>query len=270
MLDNTAVSPTAPHAAKAPAGACPACGARLATGFCGNCGQQARERLTIGLVLRNVVSTVFGLNRGLLHTFLSLSRSPGRVVSDYVAGATVSYTNPASYLLLCASITALLFTSFGGIDDFIRGFNAGYSGTADSGAADALRRMAAHASIIVALVVPVTALFSRTVFYRSPHNYAEHLVFNAYVLAHTTLIITGLDVLSRSVARPDSPAGAAAGFVIALLGAAYYAWGACRFFQQRLVGGLLRSVGVLLLSGLVYGVLASLAALVVSGITAGG
>jgi hypothetical protein len=260
-----------PIEAKAPAGPCPACGARLATDFCGNCGQEARERLTIGLVVRNVVSTVFGLDRGLLHTSLSLSRSPGRVVGDYVAGATVSYTSPVSYLLLCASITALLFTGFGGVEDFIRGMNAGWhSGTPAPSAEDALRRMAAHASIIVALVVPVTALFSWIVFHRSARNYAEHLVFNAFVVGQAALIVTGVDLLSRAVVRPDSPADQAAGLVMAIIGAGYYAWAACHFFQRRVVGGLLRSVGVLLLSCLVYGLLASLAATVAGGITAGG
>ena len=233
MLDTPTVSPTAPHAAAAPAGACPACGARLAADFCGNCGQEARERLTLGLVLRNVVSTVFGLNRGLMHTFLSLSRNPGRVVADYVAGATVSYTNPVSYLLLCASITALLFTSAGGVDDFIRGFADGYSGAPAPGAADALRRVAAHASIIVALVVPVTAVFSRSVFTRSEYNFAEHLVFNAYVLAQGALGVTVLDVLARSLVRPESTAGNATGVVIAIIGIGYYAWAARHFFHER-------------------------------------
>jgi hypothetical protein len=270
MLDHPTVSPAAPHAATAPAGACPACGARLATDFCGNCGQEARERLTLGYVLRNVASTVFGLNRGLLHTFLSLSRSPGRVVADYVAGATVSYTNPVSYLLLCASITALLFTSFGGIEDFVRGFNEASSRAPVPTAADAMRRIAAHASIIVALVVPVTALFSWVVFHRSARNYAEHLVFNAFVLAQAALIVTVLDVLSRPVVRPDSTAGEVLGLVIGVMGAGYYAWAACHFFQQRLVGGLLRSGGVLLLASVAYGLLAGLAVVVVGGITAAG
>jgi hypothetical protein len=271
MLDNTTVSPAVPFEAKAPAGACPTCGARLATDFCGNCGQEARPRLTMGLVLRNVVSTVFGLNRGLLHTFLSLIRNPGRVAGDYVAGATVSYTNPVSYLLLCASITALLFTSFGGIEEMIRGFNAGWhSGSPVPSAEAALRRMAAHASIIVALVVPVTAAFSCLVFYRAARNYAEHLVFNAFVLGQAALIVTGLDLLSRPVARPDSTAGEAAGLLIAMIGAGYYAWAACHFFQRRVLGGVLRSAAVLLLSCLLYGVLAGLAALVLGGVTAAG
>ncbi|HZG42566.1 MAG TPA: DUF3667 domain-containing protein [Longimicrobium sp.] len=224
----------------------------------------------MGLVLRNVVSTVFGLDRGLLHTFLSLSRNPGRVAGDYVAGATVSYTNPASYLLLCASITALLFTSFGGIEDFVRGFNEASSRAPVPTAAEALRRIAAHASIIVALVVPVTALFSRIVFYRSARNYAEHLVFNAFVLAQAALMVTVLDVLSRPVVRPDSTAGEAVGLVIAVIGAGYYTWAACHFFQQRVVGGLLRAGGVLLLATLAYGLLAGVAVAVVGSITAAG
>lgn len=253
MLDTLTASPAAPPA---PSGACPACGARLATDFCGNCGQEARERLTIGLVLRNVASTVFGLNRGLLYTFLSLSRSPGRVVSDYVAGATVSYTNPVSYLLLCASITALLFTSFGGIEDFIRGFNAGYSGGAAATTGDAVRRVAAHASIILAFVVPVAALASHTVFSRSGHNFAEHLVFNAYVIAQTLLLATGLDLLARMLAGPELLAGAAAPAVMGLVTLAYYACAAIPFFGEERIPGLLRSAGTIALSCAVYLLLA--------------
>ena len=183
-----------------------------------------------------------------------------------MAGATVSYTNPVSYLLLCASITALLFTSAGGVDDFIRGYNTGYSGAPVPSANDALRRMAAHASIIVALVVPVTALFSRGVFTRSEHNFAEHLVFNAYVIAQAALVVTVLDVIAGSLLQPDSMAGAATGALIAVIGIGYYAWAARHFFHERGVAGLLRSAAILVLSCAAYALVAGIAAVVMIGV----
>jgi hypothetical protein len=235
--------------ARTASGACPACGTPRPDRYCPSCGQRRRERLSTEYVFRSLLSDAVGVNRGLVHTFVQLLRDPARVVKHYMAGHTVSYTNPASYLLLFASITALLFVNSGGMEDAVRSFNEGFArGNVPETMPLALRSIVAHTSVFVALGVPMTALFSRAMFAGSGHNYAEHVVFNAYVLSHVGVFLGLVDLVGGWLVPSRSAASAVLLLVTALLVLAYYARAAIPVFGERLVPGVLRSASVLLMA----------------------
>ena len=90
---------------------CPNCGEPRAGRFCAECGQREMGgRLTLRALWTEFASRVFNLNRGLLHTVVSLAKSPGAVPCDYVAGRRRTYTNPLSFLLLAATLSVLATT----------------------------------------------------------------------------------------------------------------------------------------------------------------
>ena len=87
---------------------CPNCGEPRAGRFCSGCGQREMGgRLTLRGLWREFASRAFNLNRGLLHTVVSLAQSPGSVPRDYVEGRRRTYTNPLSFLLLAATLSVL-------------------------------------------------------------------------------------------------------------------------------------------------------------------
>jgi hypothetical protein len=72
---------------------------------CGACGQRAYTgRLTLRGILARSVSEVANLDRGLLHTVISLTRSPGETARHYIHGRTACYTNPVKYLIIMVAV----------------------------------------------------------------------------------------------------------------------------------------------------------------------
>lgn len=113
---------------------CPNCGEPRTGRFCSGCGQREMgERLTLGALWREFAGRVFNLNRGLLHTVVSLAKSPGSVPRDYVEGRRRTYTNPLSFFLLAATLSLLsfqlyedaMFEQMASDPAFTEGFEAG-------------------------------------------------------------------------------------------------------------------------------------------------
>ena len=85
--------------------ACPVCEAKRLGAHCVDCGHAFQdERLRLRPLLRRGISRVFDLDAGLLHTFLELFRSPGRVARDYASGIRRQYVNPFNYFVLAAAV----------------------------------------------------------------------------------------------------------------------------------------------------------------------
>lgn len=76
---------------------CLNCGSELTGRHCANCGQPAN---TTRLASRDLVQPIFNLfnaDRGWAHTVAELTRRPGTVINDYLAGRRVAYTEPFKY-----------------------------------------------------------------------------------------------------------------------------------------------------------------------------
>ncbi len=88
--------------------ACADCGAELAGRFCSECGQRDAGRLTFRRIAEETFDHVLSLDSALLRTAVDLSRSPGRVCRDYVAGRRKTYMSPLKYTFVTATVFALL------------------------------------------------------------------------------------------------------------------------------------------------------------------
>jgi hypothetical protein len=167
--------------------ACVNCGSAVYDAYCGACGQR---RATVPFRLRvigpRLLADAFDVNQGLLHTALSLVRRPGGVVQAYVSGATVRFTNPAKYLLLCVTLAQLAAWWSGTLQSFVAGFGAG-RGTAGFDGAEALQFARDYFVVFAAMGLPFLAASTRLVFRSSGRSYGEHLVFGCFVFAQQNL-----------------------------------------------------------------------------------
>lgn len=204
--------------------ACANCEAQRTGAFCAGCGQRALEgRHTLRGFAKGAAARVFNLERGLVHTAVRLTLSPGRVVRDYLRGRTAPYIHPLAYLVLAFAAFALSARWLG----------------ATGGAGD---------RVFFAVAVFFLALASRLVFWRTGLNYAEHLILNTYLLGHLALILTlGQLLVAALPGALMVPAGIA--LLVAVVG--YVVWGYAGVFRERpvlaAVGGLLAlGLGILL------------------------
>lgn len=221
-MDPSTLLTTAPQAdpgrvpALAIAAQCATCGAARSGPFCGQCGQQAREgRLSVRAMVWQAAMSVVDLDRGFLHTAVGLFRDPGRVVRDYVAGRTVSYTNPVRYFVMLLAALVLVFVRL----DYATISLGSHLDLPDASRVNAW--ISAHMNLFMAATVPFSALGSLWVFRRAGLNYAEHLVFNLYVYAQQSVCFVVLGVAGWAVGLKG-----AAMIAYSLASLAYYVWAA--------------------------------------------
>jgi len=129
------------------------------------------------------------------------------MIRDYLAGGTVRYVHPATYLVLAAAVFALVSSAPGGA----------------TGAGEAER-------LFALLVIPIVAAACRLLFWRESFHYAEHLIAVTYLGAQALLLLALL--YCGALLAPQAIVGwfAAASLV---LSAAYFTWGYSQIFERR-------------------------------------
>lgn len=91
---------------------CLNCDAPLSGLYCSQCGQKRAERLTIRFVISEAFGHLTNLDFGFLRTVVSLTRNPGSTCRQYVEGKRQRVFNPLKYVLVMATLYALLVNLF--------------------------------------------------------------------------------------------------------------------------------------------------------------
>lgn len=243
-----------PSSAPAPGGdavgaSCVTCGEPRTGAFCAACGQRApRGRLTVRRITTEAVTSVLDVDRGLLHTMIDLTRRPGPMIRDYVAGRTVRYVAPAKYFLLCVTVAQLVAYHLGVFEDVVAGFTEA-SGTGPAERDSAVEFFSNYFIAFTALGVPFFALGLRWLFRASGMNYAETLVFSLYTFAQQaivfTLLLPVIDLAYRALASWTA-------LLYLAVTVSHQVWAAAGFFGTGLISATLRSAVALLVSIMLY------------------
>lgn len=212
--------------------------------YCNICGQKViKERYTLkhlfGLVFES-----FNVERGLLYTVKMLFTNPGKLINDYLDGRTRDFYNPLKYLILIASINAVLMLWFDIFDTNVANTNElmGESREATKLQQILLDYLKMYLNIFSLLILPFYSLVTKWIFKKHKLFYAEHLVINSYLFAQYTLLqmltyltfslFPGLSKLSMLVA--------------AVLFIAYYTYALRGIFKIKLLKSFLNSLLVFL------------------------
>ncbi|MEO1528307.1 MAG: DUF3667 domain-containing protein [Planctomycetota bacterium] len=89
---------------------CMHCGQERVSEFCGSCGQRhIHQRLQFGEWVKQTLSRITQVDRGVLFTFWHLLIRPGHVARAYVEGRRKPYLNPLTCFFLGAALQLLAF-----------------------------------------------------------------------------------------------------------------------------------------------------------------
>ncbi len=217
-----------------PAARCPACDTERMGRFCHKCGQDNRhERLRTRDVLSKWTHVVTDANSTIWTTLRRLTVAPGAFVREYVEGKRSGRFPPFRYLLLTTAasiaLTALIVPTLIPPMDMTAP-NAGNQ-------REATEFMMRWMSAIVILSLPVSALATRLLFWKSGRNFAENCALMAYLYAHTNV----LTLLLAPIAHADYWSWQISLVVAQFL---YVTWGLKGFFGGSLVGVTLRSIAL--------------------------
>lgn len=228
-------TPSSGGAATARPRPCPNCGEPAHGPFCSACGQKnTLARLELRPLIRESLGQWLNVESALARTVIGLSRAPGQLCRDYVAGRRKRYVHPFKY---CLTAVALYFFA-----NALMGLEVGPTIGVPDDPQQVERFMAlrqfvvTHLSNILFLALPLFVAILSLLFRSSGFNGAEIFAFTLFVTGHGRLV--GLAVLPLAFLAPM-------GAVMALrllLQLTFFVWASVTFFEVCSLSGVLRSL----------------------------
>jgi len=154
---------------------CKNCAAELTDAFCATCGQRSdTHRISWKWLGEEFLSSVFVLERGILFTLKELFTRPGYMMREYLDGKRKAHFKPLSFVLVMAAVYSILF----------RLMPPDYA-MLDAPTKKIMEQMSFFMGQYYALVelalVPIFAMFTWLFLRKYGHNFAEHLVIQAFL-----------------------------------------------------------------------------------------
>lgn len=169
---------------------CKNCNNHFQGTYCNNCGQKVILKRYTLKHLFGLIFESFNVERGLLYTIKLLFTNPGKLINDYLEGRTRDFYNPLKYLILIASINAVLMLWFDIVDTNVANTNELLGETREATKLQQiiLDYLKTYLNIFSLVVLPFYSLITKWIFKKHKLYYAEHLVINSYLFAQYTLL----------------------------------------------------------------------------------
>lgn len=169
---------------------CKNCGHHFQGLYCNACGQKViNQRITIKHLFEITIDS-FNIQRGLIFTIKLMFTNPGELINGYLNGRTKDFYNPLKYLLLAASISALLMLSLNLYDANMENTNElmGIDEKTTKLQMEVNAYIKKFLHMVALLSLPFFGLVSKWMFKKHKLYYAEHLTINSYLFAQITII----------------------------------------------------------------------------------
>ena len=207
-------------------------------------------RLTMALVLREIVERFFDVDKGWLRTARDLTLGPGEMIRRYVQGHRKVYANPFAYLVVGTAVNILTQKAVGFQERMVA--TTGANVTESPLQLEFITRFTELISqnalyVSIGIVVPL-ALLVRLFFRRSGYNLAECFVFALYSVGHLSLL--GFVLLPLYMLLPPSAAiQGIVGITVAIIYTVYVAKG---FFSGGFFGVAIKTCVAYLIAYLTF------------------
>lgn len=166
---------------------CQNCNQIISANFCGNCGQKKYKRIDRRYIWDEIQYTFLHTNKGFLYSVKSILKNPGKTAKEFLDGNRVNHYKPILLAFVLSGISAFISFKILDLNEMVRNyyaeqhFNSAFMN-------DYMTITSSYNSIIMLLLIPFFAFFTKLAFRKWGHNYYEHIVLNSYVLCYYTLL----------------------------------------------------------------------------------
>ncbi len=169
---------------------CKVCQTPYSGNFCPSCGQKyIDKRFNMRDSVAHVFGVVLNFDRGLWHTIIYLFKNPGKVIRDYLNGATTPYFHPFRFLFLLLTLQVFIMISTDMVEFIQQSFAVGYG---EKPIPDELKGamsfINSYMHVLIAMSMPVVAAGSWLFFKKAGYHYAEHLIISCFAYGQTIFI----------------------------------------------------------------------------------
>ena len=167
---------------------CKNCNQHFKGNYCNNCGQAASTgRLNFDSIWEDIKYGLFHFNHKIVFTTRQLFYRPGHAIRDYIEGKRLDYFKPISFLLLLASVYALLNHYFH--IQFIMEGSSDHSVFNRLGLEESNEWIINHFGWLALLGVPIYSVVTFFIFRKQGYNFIEHLVTTSFLAAQRYLFL---------------------------------------------------------------------------------
>ena len=167
---------------------CKSCEATLPeeSKYCPTCSAKVvHNRLSLEGTWTEFIGPFFNWDNFFWLTFRDLFVRPEQVLTAYISGARRKYFQPFSYMIIYGTFTVLFYKVLP--MDF-EDMNTASTETPGFDAISFTETYTANYNLFLILTIPVFALMGWVIFRKFKDNFAEHLVYNAYIQAQVGYI----------------------------------------------------------------------------------
>ncbi len=170
---------------------CANCQTPLQGPVCHHCGQvHQAERWNVPGLIRQFLQQITNIEKGFLYTLRTMLTRPEQLIKEYWQGVTIKAYQPFRYMLILVAVNLLINFSLG-IDDLLQAqlqpsLVDEQFGAEEIAAAD--QQFDTWLNALVLLLLPAFALLTKWLFSNAQKNYAEHLIFNAFMIGQQSAI----------------------------------------------------------------------------------
>jgi Protein of unknown function (DUF3667) len=166
---------------------CSNCDQTIAEYFCSNCGQKKYKRIDKKYIWDEIQYTLIHTNKGFLYTIKSIIKNAGKTAREFIDGNRVNHYKPISLVFILSGISAYISYKIIGMDTIMKEYYSNQKMSSDL-MNDYMSFVSSYNSIIMLLLIPLFAIFTKLAFRKWGQNYYEHIVMNAFGLS-TYMII---------------------------------------------------------------------------------
>ncbi|MDO5615736.1 MAG: DUF3667 domain-containing protein [Cruoricaptor ignavus] len=166
---------------------CPNCKKNIVENFCGNCGQKKYKRIDKKYILDEIQYTFLHTNKGFLYSVKSIIKNPGKTAREFIDGNRVNHYKPILLAFVLSGISAFISYKIIGLNEIMSEFYSKQHMNSQF-MNDYMSFTSSYNSIIMLMLIPFFALFTKLAFRKWGQNYYEHIVMNAYILSFYTLV----------------------------------------------------------------------------------
>lgn len=165
---------------------CQNCNELITANFCCNCGQKKYKRIDKKYIWDEIQYTVLHTNKGFLYSVKNIIKNPGKTAREFIDGNRVNHYKPILLAFILSGISAFISYKIIKLNDLMAS-SLPEKQVSSAFMNDYMTITSTYNAIIMLLLVPIFACFTKLAFNNWKHNYYEHVVMNAYILSCYTL-----------------------------------------------------------------------------------
>lgn len=180
---------------------CQNCETPLQGNYCHQCGQKSpQNRITLKLLLEVAFNSIFDVDRGFFFTCKEILLRPHVLITNYLNGKRIGYTNPIKLLLIWLGVATLIMFAVIDFDEIMAKNldrqlqnqpslpkslknNKEVVRKYKEAALEATSFFTHNQQLFYVLLIPFTALLLSVFFKKQDYYFAEHLVVATYSYA---------------------------------------------------------------------------------------